>query len=587
MQARRLVRRIAAAVALSFCTALALAQTSDVERLYKEALEARLNERFDEARTKLEEAAKLAPTNADVLVQLGFTRLAQGDMGGAETAFQRTLEISPEYVDAKFGLAQIAFRRGDLPGAKQFVDQVLTERPDDADAKALQVNIAKAEADKARPRTGARDPDKPARKSVPVTRLDPAVQMAEEARKLRMEGRFGEAEALYSKALARDSRNVDLLVALGLVQGYQQKFDDARLNFEKALAIAPNSLDAKIGLVRLSIWTGAIEEAATRLQSLSATAPDNREIEGLRARVLLLQGHAGEAEAAFAALVASDSSDVDAVLGLGDARRARGREKAALEAYQTAHVLDPASADVRQRLEAPAPKFWRLDIDGNYSTLTGSQPNWSEASIALSRALGPDTTLTARFFAAARFDHSDQQAGLSIAHKFSDRFSGYAFASVTPDADFLPQYAIGGGGAFVVSKGDARFGPLSATFDLKYEHYSDGNVETVSPGLQQSLWSDNLVLTAKWINVFDQQQHHAGGYLVRADWSVVDRLRVFAGYSDALEPSDGVMIPTRSAFGGLSFDVNERLTLRTNFAHEERENAYNRDVYGVGMTWRF
>ena len=587
MPARRFIWRIAAALALNFCASWALAQTSETERLYKEGVDARLHDRFDEARSKLEEAARLAPANADVLVQLGFTFLALGDIGGAETAFKRTLEISPAYVDAKFGLAQIAFRRGDLPGAKMFVDQVLTERPDDADAKVLQVNIAKAEAEKARPRAAVQKSDKLVRGAAPVPRLDPVVQLADEARKRRMEGRSGEAEVLYNKALTHDPRNVDLLVALGMVQGYQQKFEDARLSFEKALAIAPNSLDAKIGLVRLSIWTGGTEAAAAQLQSLSSTSPDNREILGLRARVLLLEGHAAEAEAAFAALVAADGNDVDAVLGLGDARRAQGREKAALQAYQAALVLDPDSVDVQQRLDAPAPKFWRLDIDGNYSTLTGSQPDWSEGSIALSRAFGPDTTLTARFFAATRFDHSDQQAELGIAHKFSDLFSGYAFASVTPDADFLPQYAIGGGGALLVTKGADRFGPLSATLDLKYERYSDGDVETVSPGLQQSLWSDKLVLTAKWINVFDQQQHHAGGYLVRADWSVVDRLRLFAGYSDALEPSDGIMIPTQSIFGGLSFDLNEQVTLRTNFAHEERENAYNRDVYGVGMTWRF
>ncbi|RCW81533.1 tetratricopeptide repeat protein [Phyllobacterium bourgognense] len=587
MQARRFAWRTAAAAVLSFCAASALAQTSDVERLYKEAVEARLHKKFDEARSKLEEAAKIAPANADVFVQLGFTLLAQGDMNGAEAAFKRTLEISPAYVDAKFGLAQIAFRRGDLAGAQQLVDQVLTERPNDADADALRVNIAKAEAEKARPHAAARDSGKPARKTPTVARLDPAVKWIGAARKLRTEGRFAEAEALYREALNRDPRNVDVLVALGLVQGYQQKFDDARLSFEKALSFEPNSLDARIGLVRLSVWTGNIEQAAAQLQLLSTAAPDNREIEGLRARVLLLEGHTAQAEAAFAALVASDGSDVDAVLGLGDARRARGRENAALEAYQKAHILDPESADVRQRLEAPTPKFWRLDIDGNYSTLTGSQPDWSEASVALSRAFGPDTTLTARFFAATRFDHHDQQAELGIAHKFSELFSGYAAASVTPDANFLPQYAIGGGGAFVVTKGGERFGPLSATLDLKFERYSDGNVETISPGLQQSLWSEKLVLTAKWINVFDQQQHHAGGYLARVDWAVVDRLRVFAGYSDALEPSDGVMIPTRSVFGGLSFDVNEQVTLRTNFAHEERENAYNRDVYGVGMTWRF
>jgi YaiO family outer membrane protein len=586
MKTRRFGWRIAVVV-LSFCATSALAQTGETERLYKEGVDARLRQKFDEARSKLEAAAKLSPANADVFVQLGFTLLAQGDMDGAETAFKRTLEITPAYVDAKFGLAQVAFRRGDLKGAQQLVDQVLSERPDDADAKALQLNIAKAEAEKARSHAAARESAKAGRKAPLVTHPDKAVQWADEAHKLRMAGRFGEAEALYRKALARDPRNIDLLVALGLVQGYQQKFDEARLSFDKALSIAPNSLDAKIALVRLSIWTGNIEAAGARLRALSATAPDNREVEGLRARVLLLEGNTAKAEAAFAALVASNGSDVDAVLGLGDARRARGREKAALEAYQAAHVLDPGSADVRQRLEAPAPKFWRLDIDGNYSTLTGSQPNWSEGSIALSRAFGPNTTLTARFFAATRFDHHDQQAELGIAHKFSDLFSGYAFASVTPDADFLPQYAIGGGGAFVVTKGSERFGPLAATLDLKYERYSDGNVETISPGLQQSLWSDKLVLTAKWINVFDQQQHHAGGYLARADWAVVDRFRIFAGYSDALEPSDGVMIPTRSVFGGLGFDVNEQVTLRTNFAHEERENAYNRDVYGVGMTWRF
>ena len=65
-----------------------------------------------------------------------------------------------------------------------------------------------------------------------------------------------------------------------------------------------------------------------------------------------------------------------------------------------------------------------------------------------------------------------------------------------------------------------------------------------------------------------------------------DRLRLFAGYADAPEISEGTIVDTETVFGGLAFDWTESLTINASYAHERRD-AFDRDTFGVGLSVRF
>jgi hypothetical protein len=48
-----------------------------------------------------------------------------------------------------------------------------------------------------------------------------------------------------------------------------------------------------------------------------------------------------------------------------------------------------------------------------------------------------------------------------------------------------------------------------------------------------------------------------------------------------------VVVDTFSLFGGISYDLGERSTLRLSVAHEDRARGADRLQVGLGLGWRF
>ncbi|RUX43608.1 tetratricopeptide repeat protein, partial [Mesorhizobium sp. M7A.F.Ca.US.014.04.1.1] len=201
-------------------------------------------------------------------------------------------------------------------------------------------------------------------------RPDPVAGLMEEGRRSRAAGQLPEAENAYRRALRLAPKNTDILVAIGLVAGSQQKFDHAGQFFDQALAIRPRLLGARLGKVRLAIWQGDVPRARAMIDDVLGTAPDNVEAMALDARISLLEQDYTRAEQSFQRVLAVDSHNAEALVGIGDLRRARGDDFAAREAYRQALAIEPGSADIVQRLAAPPPRKWRLDLGSEVSDLT-------------------------------------------------------------------------------------------------------------------------------------------------------------------------------------------------------------------------
>lgn len=126
-------------VSLLTCNYPAFAQTINhdnafkADQLLKEGIEARKFQNFKLALSKLELAHQLAPTNSDILVQLGFSYYAQGNLEQAKKSFEEALSISPNYVDAQYGLVSIVLAQNvDHPNeAETLLNQYLKQSPDD------------------------------------------------------------------------------------------------------------------------------------------------------------------------------------------------------------------------------------------------------------------------------------------------------------------------------------------------------------------------------------------------------------------------------------------------------------------------
>ncbi|TPJ48337.1 MULTISPECIES: YaiO family outer membrane beta-barrel protein [unclassified Mesorhizobium] len=560
-----------------------LAQT--VDELYEFGVKARQAQHFDEAVEFLRRALALKPDNADALVQLGFAELGRDNLSAARDAFSNALSLAPTYRDASFGMAEVEFRSGNLDAALPLAETALRAEPGNADAATLIANIQKAK--QAAGSEVRRSPAVPAPTKKPTSRRpDPVAGLMEQGRRLRAAGKLPEAEKVYRRALGLAPKNTDILVALGLVVGSSQSFDEAGLFFDRALAIKPGLLDARLGKVRLAIWRGDAPSARRLVDGVLASVPGNVEALELDARVALLEADYTRAGQSFQRVLAADPRNAEALVGLGDVRRAEGKEEDARDAYSQALAVEPGSFDIEQRLAVPPPRKWRLDLGSEVSDLTSELGDWTDSSAGLAYRLSPRTTISGRTRLATRFGRTDVQIEGRIDQAFSPAFSAYALAAATPDADFLARYSIGAGASWQVMAPAKAFGPLSLNIDARYDNFADTNVTSISPWVQTSILDGRLGLSARWVHAQDDIGTGADGYVLRVDLAATPHFNVFGGYADAPEISDGTLVPTRAVFGGVSWDISDPLTLRASIAHEERPR-FDRNTFGLGLTARF
>jgi len=566
---------------------VATAQT--VDELYASGSKARQAQHFDEAAELLQRVLALQPENTDALVQLGFAELGRGNLPAARAAFSKALALAPSYSDAKFGLAEIEFRAGDFDAALVSAEQLVREQPGNGEFSALAANIRKArqvkrdQAAKASKdaQAGSRS-KKQARRPGP----DPVAALMAQGRKRRDAGKLAEAERIYRAALRLAPKNTDVLVALGLIAGSERKFDEAGGFFRAALVIAPGLLDARLGQVRLAIWQGDVPRARLLIDEVVPSAHGNVEARVLEARISFLEGNYGRAEQSFEQAIASNPKNAEALVGIGDARQARGDDAAAREFYQQALSLEPGSHDIMERLSQPPPRNWRLDIGSEVSDLTNGLGTWSDSSIGLSYRVTPETAASVHTRLANRFGQTDVQIEGRIDQAFSRSFSAYGLVAGTPDSDFLARYSVGAGASWEAIARKYGVGPLLLNVDARYDEFAAARITTVSPWAQAYFFDGRLGLSARWVHASDDTGTRADGYVLRTDFAVTPRFNVFAGYGDAPEISEGTLVPTRTVFGGASWDVTDELTLRASLGYERRP-AFDRDIFALGLTRRF
>ena len=125
---------------------------------------------------------------------------------------------------------------------------------------------------------------------------------------------------------------------------------------------------------------------------------------------------------------------------------------------------------------------------------------------------------------------------------------------------------------------------MVATLDTRYADYLAGDVETLNPGVEIYLFRGQAILTARYINIWDETDTHRTGYFVRADVQPTDAFGLFAGYADAPDTSDGVTVDTKSWFAGAGVEVEPGTTVRLAVAQEMRESGYDRTTVTLSLT---
>lgn len=320
------------------------------------------------------------------------------------------------------------------------------------------------------------------------------------------------------------------------------------------------------------------------LRDVVAREPDNADAQLQLGLALLAGGDLDAAEAAFQRTLEIAPAYEDARIGLARVAQRRGDTAGALAALEPVGPGNRDAAGLRTQLGGTTAGRWQLDLDGSYAWLDGGQPDWKEGNARLRYQLTEDTAVSGGAEIAERFDRTDAFLEARVDHRVADGTSFYLTAGGTPDADFRPEWQIGAGGSARVRGGE---NPTVLTLDARQAHYRAGDIQTLTPGVEQYLAGGRAWVSARWINIFDETGDRSSGWLARGDVLATDRLRLFAGAADAPDVSEGVVVDTFSLFGGISYDLDRRRTLRLSVAHEDRASGSDRLQFGFGMGWRF
>jgi YaiO family outer membrane protein len=327
--------------------------------------------------------------------------------------------------------------------------------------------------------------------------------------------------------------------------------------------------------------------AVDLLRQVLVSQPANADAHLQLGLSLLTLERLAEAEAAFRRTIELAPNYADAHIGLARVAQRRGDHAAALAALEPVGPGNAEARQLRRSLGAPNPAAQprlRVDLDFSYSDLDRPSRDWREASLRTRYQASERTALGAGVELSERFGRTDVYGEARLDRGIGEGSGVYLLAGGTPEADFRPRWQIGAGGFARLAGGPAA---TVLTLDGRQARYRSGDIQTLTPGIEQYILGGRAWLTARWINVFDERGKHQSGVLVRGDAMAGERLRFFAGFADAPDVSEGVVVDTLNIFGGLSYDASGRHTIRLSLGHEDRARGSDRLQLGLGVGTRF
>ncbi len=256
---------------------------------------------YGEARTHLTELAGGAssPGAAQVYRLLGYALLADDQPIAAETAYRQALLHEPDHVETRLGLLQALLRQDRLDAAEPLIRADLRRHPAQGDLWSLLAAIA-------------------TRRGKPQEALV-ALECAR---------RLGVADATLQAALAE----------LWLAQGMP---DEAVALSERLPPGAALDGAQTLGVARALLAAGRADDALRILATAPAPPPAaDRGLDAqrhiLRAAAHVMREAPDAAEQEYRAVLEDDALNAEALLGLGDVQRRRGKPEEARPLFERA-----------------------------------------------------------------------------------------------------------------------------------------------------------------------------------------------------------------------------------------------------------
>lgn len=341
------------------------------------------------------------------------------------------------------------------------------------------------------------------------------------------------------------------------------RLSDAK-DFDSAVSVLNQSCagdfatrESRLLTARILSWAGRYAEAEGLFGDLLAGDPGNLDVLVARGSLHYYKGEFDQAEAVFVSVLAQAPEYTDARLGLQRVRDAKSVKDEALGAA------------------------WRVDVNYSEIRVDGPQPDWTDFTARAAYRHG-NYSYSAQIAQLDRFGFNDTEVTLGVDRVARRGTNVSAHVSFTPNADFRADVGVGVGASHTF---DPKWGPvLQLGLNYDYDSFDENDVHTIVPSLA-AYFQNGLVLSGRIINVA-QASEFTTGWLTQAYMPLGERFSARVGYGQAPEVINGIALDTKSLFGGVSFKVVEGVDLSFNYARDDREAAFDREGFNVGLTFR-
>ncbi|MEO6024112.1 MAG: XrtA/PEP-CTERM system TPR-repeat protein PrsT [Burkholderiales bacterium] len=270
-----LIRDIARSLLLAVSLALPMLgglmgcdRTPSIEKLSQDAQRLQDKGEFKAAVIQLKNAVQNDPNNADIRFRLGVLHNKLGDGASAEKELKKALELSPNYSQASAELASSLLRQGAF-------DRILSEVkvPAPGSANLADILVVRAQAHAALRQTKEAEADFVAALAARPEFPDALVGQAR--MKAAIDQDVSAALVLIERALNKDPKNRDALLAKGDFKRFQGHVDEATSAYTAAVDANPQSLAARLSRAAILLAAGKNKEAQTDIDVAFKTQPGN------------------------------------------------------------------------------------------------------------------------------------------------------------------------------------------------------------------------------------------------------------------------------------------------------------------------
>ncbi len=289
------------------------------------------------------------PKQAGLLNLLGSAKARGGDAAGARQAFEQALAVDPAFVSPQVQLARLDADAGKFDAAQQRLQQALAK-----DDKALEPTLAMAQLAERRGRLDdARRWYEKADDIAGPNVIDPALELVEF---LLRQGQPEAAREAGKRLSNRAPEAVPVLIALARISLANDDEAGARTGLNRASTLADHDVGALARIAVLQLQANHPQGAQHTLTKALAERPNSLPLQALMVDAEIRLGELAAAEKRARTIATQNPKLAVGPSLLGDVATARGQRAAAIDAYRTAHRLQPGTDTLLRLLRATAPQ---------------------------------------------------------------------------------------------------------------------------------------------------------------------------------------------------------------------------------------